>query len=41
MSILKKCNDCGEEKPLDQFHKKKYKCKPCQNEYTKQYKNRK
>lgn len=39
--LLKLCTGCGEEKPLDQYNKKKasrdglnYKCRPCVNAYS-------
>ena len=31
---MKKCTKCNEEKPLDQFNSRSWKCKPCQYEYT-------
>ena len=34
---MKQCKVCKEEKPLDQFHSRQAKCKPCDYEYRKQY----
>ena len=39
---MKKCNRCGEVKPVDEFNKKRKNgvqayCKPCQNEYGREH----
>ena len=34
---MKKCNTCIIEKPLSEFHKNRNKCKPCDKQYSKEW----
>ena len=35
--MTRKCNTCHVFKPINDFHKNKYRCKPCQSVYAKAY----